>query len=209
MNNKKRILFVVLIVLLFAESIPFGNICAKAYVKNGLFQIYKKEIVLANEVIIDDQQTVDKYGGSLVLPSGISGYISDKIDYWGDERGYDFIDASLTLNDGNIIDIAIALNAGSICPSVPTIDITNVEDYNTIKEEYKLSRETYFSSINKANICGLVLGALIPLILSISVWLIDRLVSKTGKNTTIIYVVFGLIILIVMMALFYNLLFVI
>lgn len=208
MNKRKKILLVVLIILFLIESIPFGLICSKVYVKYGLFQIYRKEITLANEVIFDDQKTIDKYGEPVVLQSGINGYISDKVDYWGDERGYDFIDASLTLNNGDIFDIAIALNAGSLYPLAPTIDISNFEDANIIQMEYKLSRESYFSKVNSANELGLILGAVISLILSFLVCLIIRLVSLSGKSTSKIFIAFGIIILFLMMALFYILLFV-
>lgn len=70
--------------IIILESIPLGLYVSKTIEKNYIYEIYSTSVVVADDVIIDDPNTVSQFGDAITLTKGMRGRVSDKIDYYSD-----------------------------------------------------------------------------------------------------------------------------
>ena len=204
--SKKKVL-VIPVVLMFVLSIPLGVLSANTYSKFEIYQYYRKQVVLKEDVILDDVYTTEKFGTSVILPAGVTGYISDKVDYWGDELGYENIDTSFVLDDGNYIDIAVSIKEDAEPYDIPTIDISRLDNAQTILSEYNQSREKYTTRVNSAKVVGVVIGVAFSLLLSLLFFIIKTKQGIKGKSNMIIFGVASIIDVILILGLLISFVF--
>lgn len=156
-NNKKvcrRNLGGILLLLL---SIPLGIFLTNQYIYFSHFsEKYEKKITLAEDIILDDELTVFLYGNPVILNKGDKGYIHDEINsVLGDEAGEAYIDARFSIGDGDSITVFISTDIESDNPpSAPVVDIDSIESSQTILNEYKQSRERYYTKVRNTQILG-------------------------------------------------------
>ena len=87
---KGKIIRFITIIILFVFGTLAGYLGSIIQSKT-ITETYRKTATLKEDVVFDDDVTINKYGGPLVLFAGTQGDILDKIDYWGDEIGFEYI----------------------------------------------------------------------------------------------------------------------
>ena len=125
--------------------------------------------------------------------SGTQGKIWDKIDYWGDSLGYDYIDASFVLENGSTIYIPVSINPVEDEIRKPSIGINKIASFQTILSEYAQSRERYHSRVKISYIVGIIVGAAASLTLAL---ILSFKYIKTIKGNNSVSVFFGIVIFI-------------
>lgn len=206
----KRIRTKICIVLLsfLLLSVASGYLISYLIERNIVVD-YFQDIVIAEDIIIDDQELVDVYGdgGPIVISSGLHGRIEDSIAaIGGDTKGYEYINAYIYCANGKSLNVAISIdsevdndvmvvesgphpvssNSGLDNTNVrivyPVIGISKIDSYQRILSEYKQSREDYYSGIRAARIKGVVTGIITSLILCCGFGLITYQKLKHHDN---------------------------
>lgn len=128
--------------IIILESIPLGLYVSKTIEKNYIYEIYSTSVVVADDVIIDDSNTVSQFGDAITLTKGMRGRVSDKIDYYSDQNGYENITADFQFDDARIVRVLIAVDKSNEELLYPTIDADKIESSHKIIAEYKQSRDS-------------------------------------------------------------------
>ncbi|MCQ2473602.1 MAG: hypothetical protein MJ098_05645 [Saccharofermentans sp.] len=105
-----RITFCIVSSLLLLLSVISGYIVLQIDERN-IVEDYFCDFVIAEELIIDDQELAEIYGAGkpIVIPAGTHGRIEDSITtIGGDTKGYEYINAYI--NDVNGISLNIAIS---------------------------------------------------------------------------------------------------
>lgn len=173
MKKKSRKIALVIIIFVWITVVALFSIVYTLSELNKIIEPYRKEIVLNETVVFDEPEIVDQFGQVLTLNAGMRGTISDSIHYYGIQRtGYEYIETELYPDDGKNISVLLTFDQGyekAVLPSedivhsthdkyVLIIDISKIEDAETILEGYKESRERYYSSVKNTIISGAVIG---------------------------------------------------
>lgn len=164
--KEKAIRFITIIVLLVLGTLA-GYLGAIIQSKT-ITETYRTTATLKEDVVFDDDMTINKYGSPLVLSAGTQGDILDKIDYWGDEIGFEYIRIDFHLDDGLKLYAMIPIDSVlSESSNRYIIEASSFEDYQTIISEYQLSREVYYSRVNHQKIVGTIIGLGISVLISV------------------------------------------
>lgn len=191
--NFKNIIFFPVVAILVLLGLIIGMFGSRLYEKYWVYEVYKKEITLAENITLDNEDYIMPNGEPLVLPSGTQGKMWDKIDYWGDSLGYDYIDASFVLENGSTIYIPVSINPVEDEIRKPSIGINNIASFQTILSEYAQSRERYHSRVKISYIVGIIVGAAASLTLAL---ILSFKYIKTIKGNNSVSVFFGIVIFI-------------
>lgn len=167
----KKMIIVFLMMVMISASIPLGLHISKSLEKNNIYEIYSTSIVMAEDVVIDDKYTVDQFGETIILTKGMRGRVSDKIDYYSDQNGYENITADFQLDDTRKVRVLIAIDKSNENLLYPTIDADKIESSQRIISEYKLSRDKYHSRVKNAQTASVVICMAISLALCGCIWL--------------------------------------
>lgn len=208
--NTKKIALVIACAVMVLISIPFGLILALNEIRFNIAELYEKDITLAEDIVLDDEETLSKYGEPVKIFKGTVLTISDWVTYWGDSAGYEYMHSRFTLPDGEQVTFYIAIDSeyldskpdgpiyqlsdvsspssmirdhadGSHIPPI-VIDIHKLESYQTIREEYLNSREKYVSEVRNCKIIYIAVSFIVAAVLSLVVLLICK---KTHKESII------------------------
>ena len=177
----------ILIVIFVLLGIPLGLFMTKQYIYfSNIRESYDREITLAEDIILDDELTVFLYGNPVILNKGDKGYIHDEINsVLGDEAGEAYIDARFSIGDGDSITVFISTDIESDNPpSAPVVDIDSIESSQTIINEYKQSRERYYTKVRNTQILGTALVVVIILVISAVVFLICKKTNGNAKTNS-------------------------
>ena len=190
-------------------SIPFGWILALYEIRFNIAELYEKEITFAEDIVL-----ADEYGEPVIISKGTTGTISDWVTYWGDSAGYEYMCSRFTLPDSGQVTLYIAIdpeyldskpdgpiyqisdvnnpssmirdhtNASSVPPVV--IDISMIESYQTIREEYLNTREKYASEVRNCKILYTAISFIAAAVLSLVLLLICKKTQKESIITTLL-----------------------
>ena len=217
MNNKStnKALVIATILMLLAVS-SFGII--KSIGKSRqVVESYYSEISLNESIVLDDQNTLNKFGSPITLEKGTRGEISDSFDWYSECHGYKHIKARFNLDDNKRLDVILLFEPGNeetadntqvvdatitigngeeqqIIPGTitvsdpPFIDINNVEDSQRIITEFQQTRESYNRKVKKTVVTGSVISVMIAIALVSVVWTI-KLVCHKEKIARILLIV--------------------
>ena len=217
MNNNfiNKPLVIATILMLLAVS-SFGII--KSIGKSRqVVESYYSEISLNETIVLDDQNTLNKFGSPITLEKGTRGEISDSFDWYGETHGYKHIKARFTLEDSKRLDVILIFEPGNeeivdntqavdatitigngeeqqIIPGTitvsdpPFIDINNVENSQRIISEFQQVRESYNRKVKKTVVTGSVISVVIAIALVSVVWTI-KLVCHKEKIARILLIV--------------------
>lgn len=191
--NFKNIIFFPVVAILVLLGLIIGMFGSRLYEKYWVYEVYKKEITLAENITLDNEDYIMQNGEPLVLLSGTQGKMWDKIDYWGDSLGYDYIDASFVLENGSTIYIPVSINPVEDEIRKPSIGINKIASFQTILSEYAQSRERYHSRVKISYIVGIIVGAAASLTLAL---ILSFKYIKTIKGNNSVSVFFGIVIFI-------------
>ena len=177
---------------------------------------YRSEITLKETIVLDDQNTLNKFNGPITLEKGTKGEILDAFDWYSESHGYKHIKARFTLDDKRldvilvfekesegsedniqVVDSTITIGNGEeqqIIPGTitvsdpPFIDINSVEDSQRIIFEFQQVRESYNQKVKQTVIIGSVISVIIAIALVSVVWIIKAVCHK-DKIVRIILIV--------------------
>lgn len=225
-----RITFCIVSSLLLLLSVISGYIVLQIDERN-IVEDYFCDFVIAEELIIDDQELAEIYGAGkpIVIPAGTHGRIEDSITtIGGDTKGYEYINAYI--NDVNGISLNVAISIVSnvdndvliaetdLYPMAqssnwdssktriiyPVISISKIESYQVILSEYEKSREKYYSRIKVAKLKGIATAIGLSVVLCGGFGLFFRKAQTThkGKMATLRFILISLTALLIIFLLF-------
>ncbi len=213
LKTKKTVLAIACAVMILI-SIPFGLILALYEIRFNIAELYEKDITLAEDIVLDDEETLSKYGEPVIIPKGTVLTISDWVTYWGDSAGYEYMHSRFTLPDSEQVTFYITIDPEnpdskpdgpiyqlsdvnspssmirdhadglSIPPRV--IDIRKIESYQTIREEYLNTREKYASEVRTCKIVCIAISFIAAVVLSLVLLLICKKTQKESMITAIL-----------------------
>ena len=170
---KKAAIFIFMIVIIVV-SIPLGLRLSKTIAKHTIYEMYSTSIVMAEDVIIDNQHVINEYGKAIILTQGMRGSVYKPIDYYSDQNGYENITADFKIDDTRIITVLIAIDNSNEVWNYPTIGIDKIESSHIFVSEYKQLRDRYHSRVQNAQTIGVVISVVISLFLCGIVWLVYK-----------------------------------
>ena len=170
---KKAAIFIFMIVIIVV-SILLGLQLSKTIAKYTIYEVYSTNIVMAEDVIIDNQHVINEYGKAIILTKGMRGSVFKPIDDYSDQNGYENITADFKIDDTRIITVLIAIDDPNEVWNYPTIGIDKIESSQLFISEYKQTRDRYHSRVQKAQTIGAVISVVISLFLCGIVWLVYK-----------------------------------
>lgn len=191
----RRIINIVVVVFACLLCTSLVVLFGRQYEK-GIVENYYRKIEIAEEMIFDEPEIIEEYGEPIEILVGTRGTITDSIAYSGDLNGYDYIDATLSLDNGKYIRVAISFDYGiqkEIRPaseilSHPTekyiivFDISKIKLSQSVMEEYKLSRERYYSRVQKVRVISVVTCVVLYAIIGGTFCLVSKSKAKDDQN---------------------------
>ena len=174
---KNRVVFYIVIAVMVFVGIPYGMLWAEHRVNNYISQVYEKEFVLCDQVVFDDEATLEKYGEPLVLNAGDKGKITDIICGWGDE---------FWLDDGSFFSVAIPVVPDYENPPKAVVELNKIADADTLVSEYNQSREMYQSKVNGTRIFGIVKGLIISVVIPAASLIAYGIIHKKGRSSSVL-----------------------
>ena len=183
---KNRVVFYIVIAVMVFVGIPYGMLWAEHRVNNYISQVYEKEFVLCDQVVFDDEATLEKYGEPLVLNAGDKGKITDIICGWGDELGYEYMEAKFWLDDGSFFSVAIPVVPDYENPPKAVVELNKIADADTLVSEYNQSREMYQSKVNGTRIYGIVIGLIISVVIPAASLIAYGIIHKKARSSSVL-----------------------
>lgn len=204
-SNKNNRVLVITTVIMLLVLIGFGiaNSIGKS---RQVVESYRSEITLKETIVLDDQNTLNKFNGPITLEKGTRGEILDAFDWYSESHGYKHIKARFTLDDKRldvilvfekesersedniqVVDSTITNGNGEeqqIIPGTitvsdpPFIDINSVEDSQRIIFEFQQVQESYNQKVKQTVIIGSVISVIISIALVSVVWIIKAVCHK-------------------------------
>ena len=170
----KKMIIVFFMLVMISASIPLGLLISKTIEQNHIYEIYRTSIVLAEDVILDDKNTIDQFGETVILTKGMRGRVSDKIDHYSDQNGYENITVDFQLDDTKTLRALIAIENSNEIWDYPTIGIDKFESSQKIITEYQQSRNKYYSRVQNSRTVSVMISVAVSLVLCGSVWLVYK-----------------------------------
>ena len=183
---KNRVVFYIVIAVMVFVGIPYGMLWAENRVNNNLSQVFEKEFILCEQVVFDDEATLEKYGKPLVLNAGDKGKITDIVSSWGDELGYEYMDAKFWLDDGSFFSSVIPVVPDYENPPKAVVELNKIADADTLVSEYNQSREMYQSKVNGTRIFGIVIGLIISVVIPAASLIAYGIIHKKGRTPSVL-----------------------
>lgn len=175
--KKDSIAVLIICISLVAISVPVGMFMGNSF-ERFISETYFKEFTLANDVVFDEPEIVDFYGGPLKYPAGMKGSIVESISGGVEVKGHEYINIHIRSENGTGADAAISIDPdsekgayalkGDIYGVVAVFSLNDIEDSETILTEYKELHERYYSRAKTARTVSLVTSVAVSLILSVA-----------------------------------------
>ena len=177
LGEMKKIIIISTIIVAFCSLLGF---CVGNYCSTWIVEYCKKDTVIAEEMVFDEPEIIEQYGGKLVIKEGTRCRVYDAIAYTRDLNGYEYIDADLILGNSRSIKVAISFEHGSektVYPAteifphstddyIIVFDVGKLESSQEVLEKYKQTYKRYNSRVNGARIIGIAIGAGIAMAIS-------------------------------------------
>ncbi len=212
-ESNNRLLFITTVLLLIS-IISYGTV--KAINKSkSISESYQTEIVLNDNVLLDDQSVINKYGEPILLEKGTKGEIRDTLNWYGDRKNPYHIKAWVIHNNGKKLDIILDYehrlenNSKVIIQSVdssvitsngtntqsktnsfdvitPVLNINSIEDYSIIITEFEEKCELYNYRVKQTIIWGCIIAAIIAVVIVSVIWIIKSIFHSDRVGKTLI-----------------------
>ena len=180
--KKDSIAVLIICIILVAISVPIGLYMGN-YSEHWISETYFKDFTLANDVVFDEPEIVELYGGPIMFPAGTKGRISESIADGIEVKGYEFINVHITADSDTAVDAAISVDPdaeksiyiidGNIRGVVAVFSPNDIEDHETILAEYKAMHEKYYSRAKASRTASIVASVAVSLVLSCVICLVN------------------------------------
>lgn len=175
--KKDSIAVLIICIILVAISVPIGLYMGK-FSEHWISETYFKDFKLANDVVFDEPEIVEFYGGPIRFPAGTRGSVSESITGGIDVKGNEYINVHIMAESGTVVEAAISADPnaeksiytldGDIYGVVAVFSLNDIEDFETILTEYKELHERYYSRAKTARTVSFVTSVAVSLILSVA-----------------------------------------
>lgn len=189
--KKDTIVVLIICIALVAISVPIGLFMGNSY-EHFISETYFKEFTLVNDVVFDEPEIVDFYGGPLTFPAGTKGSISESVSGGVEIKGYEYINIHIHSENGTGVDAAISIDPdsekgiytleGDIYGVVVVFSLKDIEDSQTILAEYEELHERYYSRVKAARKASLIASVAVSLVLSGVVYLVNANRIKKAED---------------------------
>ena len=88
MKNRKIIFVITILIILIIFSAVLGNVISD-HICEFICVDYDSEFVVAEKMVFDEPEIIEKYGREIVIRKGNKGTIRDWMTYPYDLKGYD------------------------------------------------------------------------------------------------------------------------
>ncbi|MCR4729896.1 MAG: hypothetical protein K5881_03100 [Saccharofermentans sp.] len=189
--KKDFIAVLIICIILVVISVPIGLYMGK-FSEHWISETYFKNFTLAKDVVFDEPEIIEFYGGPVKYPAGMKGSIVESISGGVEVKGYEYINIHIHSENGTVVDAAISIDPdsekgiytleGDIYGVVVVFSLKDIEDSQTILDEYEELHERYYSRAKTARTVSLVTSVAVSLILSVAVCLVNANRIKKAED---------------------------
>ena len=177
----------VVLILMIAACVAAGVLGAYSH-KRNIVEVLYRDVTVTEDIVFDDDETVEKYGGAVTIPAGMTGTIRNMVNSKGDAAGEGLIRAEFKLDDGTFIMAAIPADPDADTGSYRfVIDVNKIESGQMILSEYRQTRETYKTRVRNTWVLGILTGIVSAILLTAFFVILNRQLLKQNKSTAIVF----------------------
>ena len=177
----------VVLILMIAACVAAGVLGAYSHERN-IVEVLYRDVTVTEDIVFDDDETVEKYGGAVTIPAGMTGTIRNMVNSKGDAAGEGLIRAEFKLDDGTFIMAAIPADPDADTGSYRfVIDVNKIESGQMILSEYRQTRETYKTRVRNTWVLGILTGIVSAILLTAFFVILNRQLLKQNKSTAIVF----------------------
>lgn len=174
MRFNKKIKTVIVLLIAIIVSVPLGIVIANEHAEKYCYVVFRRQIVLAEDVVFEDGFNTNNHDGPLYITKGTAGYITDEANYNADDSGEEFIHAVFPASDGEFIDVLLSTDMPSDRNPSQLIDISKIESSQEVLSEYKQSREDLRTRIRNTRIAGALIGFAVSAVITVIVLVVNK-----------------------------------
>ena len=190
MKNRMTIFVITILIILIIFSAVLGNVISD-HICEFIYVDYDSEFVVAEKMVFDEPEIIEKYGREIVIRKGNKGTIRDWMTYPYDLKGYEYIEGSvagakvaISFDHGEekAVYRATEINYHAHDEYIIVFDIDKIESPEIILEGYKQARKEFTSRITKAKVTSISICVGIALVISAIVLLAHHHHNKNYYN---------------------------
>ena len=192
--SKKKILSIFVVVLACLLCSALVLVISRLYEKGISENCYEK-FEIEEQMLFDEPEIIEQYGEPIEIAVGTRGTIADSIAASRDLNGYEYIDASLLLDNGKHIKVALTFDqeskkevfpASEILPHstekyIIVFDINKVKSSQSVLEKYIQSRERYYSRVKNSRTAAVIISLAISIAICGTCCVVSVRKSKEDK----------------------------
>ena len=189
--KKDSIAVLIICIILVVISVPIGLYMGK-FSEHWISETYFKNFTLAKDVVFDEPEIVEFYGGPIMFPAGTRGSVSESISGGIDVKGNEYINVHIMAESGTAVDAAISADPnaeksiyiidGNIYGVVAVFAQNDIEDHDTILAEYKAFHDRYCSRAKASRTASIVASIAVSLVLSCVICLVNANRIKKAED---------------------------
>ena len=186
--KKESIAVLIICIILVAISVPIGLYMGK-FSEHWISETYFKNFTLAKDVVFDEPEIVEFYGGPIMFPAGTRGSVSESISGGIDVKGNEYINVHIMAESGTAVDAAISADPNAeksiytdIYGVVAVFAQNDIEDHETILAGYKAFHDRYYSRVKAAHTASIVASVAVSLVLSCVICLVNANRIKKAED---------------------------
>ena len=165
---------VIVLLIAIIVTVPLGIVIANEHAEKYCYVIFRRQIILAEDVVFDDGYNTSFHDGPLYITKGTAGYITDEANYNADDSGEEFIHAVFQASDGEFIDVLLSTDMPSDRTPPLLIDISKIESSQEVLSEYKQSRVDLRTRIRNTRIAGALIGFAVLAVITVIVLVVNK-----------------------------------
>ncbi|MDY6338393.1 MAG: hypothetical protein SPL61_02045 [Saccharofermentans sp.] len=186
--KKDSIAVLIICIILVVISVPIGLYMGK-FSEHWISETYFKNFTLAKDVVFDEPEIVEFYGGPIMFPAGTRGSVSESISGGIDVKGNEYINVHIMAESGTTVDAAISADPNAeksiytdIYGVVAVFAQNDIEDHETILAGYKAFHDRYYSRVKAAHTASIVASVAVSLVLSCVICLVNANRIKKAED---------------------------
>lgn len=186
--KKDSIAVLIICIILVVISVPIGLYMGK-FSEHWISETYFKNFTLAKDVVFDEPEIVEFYGGPIMFPAGTRGSVSESISGGIDVKGNEYINVHIMAESGTAVDAAISADPNAeksiytnIYGVVAVFAQNDIEDHETILAGYKAFHDRYYSRVKAAHTASIVASVAVSLVLSCVICLVNANRIKKAED---------------------------
>ncbi len=186
--KKDSIAVLIICIILVVISVPIGLYMGK-FSEHWISETYFKNFTLAKDVVFDEPEIVEFYGGPIMFPAGTRGSVSESISGGIDVKGNEYINVHIMAESGTAVDAAISADPNAeksiythIYGVVAVFAQNDIADHETILAGYKAFHDRYYSRVKAAHTASIVASVVVSLVLSCVICLVNANRIKKAED---------------------------